>query len=106
MYYSSILDVYLVTDPDDVYIATQNCIEPNTAIITHDNISNDCCIRSKETVVPELWIYPVYMHYYSHNEIALSIHVDIRDIAHFDSIRHANSEIQKTLRSLSPKTLA
>ena len=31
MYYSSILDVHLVTDPNDVYITTQNCIEPNTA---------------------------------------------------------------------------
>ena len=44
----AVLDVNPVAHPNVVYIAPDNCIEPNTALISHNNIPhNDRVLRDK-----------------------------------------------------------
>jgi hypothetical protein len=62
----AILHIYFVTDLNEVHIASDNRIEPETAIITGDHIANDGGIGCNETIVPELRVFVFYGKYYRH----------------------------------------
>jgi len=60
MYAGAILHIYLIADPDKVYITSHYRIEPEAAIITCDHITYYSCIRSNEIVVAELREFGFY----------------------------------------------
>jgi hypothetical protein len=54
---SSVLDIYLITHANKIYITTNHCIKPNTAVVTHDHIANDGSVGSNETIFPKLRMF-------------------------------------------------
>jgi hypothetical protein len=62
----AVLDVYFVPDPDEIDIASYNRVEPDTAIIAHDHISDDRRVWSYECVAPKLGLLVFYRKYDGH----------------------------------------
>jgi NDP-sugar pyrophosphorylase family protein len=65
----AVLDIYLITDEDKVYISTNDRIKPDAAIITHDHITNDCSIRGNECIVAKLGVFIFNRKYYGHEKV-------------------------------------
>src|ERR1700742_2590397 len=51
MYYGPILYIGVVAYTNIVYIAPDDCIEPNRAVITHCNITYNSCIFSNKAII-------------------------------------------------------
>jgi len=62
----SILDIYLIADANKIYIATNNCIKPDTSVITHDHVTHDSGVGSDETIFSKLWIFVFNWKYNRH----------------------------------------
>src|SRR5205085_9172942 len=63
---SAVLDIHLISHPDKIHIPTKDCIEPNAAIVTHDNVADDGSIGSNERIISKLRIFIFYGKYYRH----------------------------------------
>jgi hypothetical protein len=63
MYAGTVLHIHFVTDKNKVHIATNNGIEPETAIITGSYIANNSGVGGNETIVAELWLFIFYGKY-------------------------------------------
>ena len=59
MNYRTVLNVRDFTDGDGMNISPDHCVEPNRAVITHDDLPNDGCIFSQKQSVPNLGVYPL-----------------------------------------------
>jgi hypothetical protein len=57
----AILDIHFVADAYAIYISAHNCVEPNTAIIAHNDITYYSCIGRDETVSSKLRVNIFYM---------------------------------------------
>ena len=53
----TILYVDFISNPDEIYVATYHCIEPNAAIIAHDHVAHNCGIRSNKAIYSELGMF-------------------------------------------------
>ena len=60
MKHGTVLNVHTVADTDRVYISAENCIEPNTAILSHYYIADDGCIVGQITIFTDLRSKPSY----------------------------------------------
>lgn len=56
-----VLHVHFIAHPDTVYIAADDGVEPNAAIITHDHISYNSGIWGQETVGTKLGEFAFYV---------------------------------------------
>ena len=65
----AILYIDFVAHPNEIDIAPNHGVEPDTAIITHDNISHDRSIGSNETIVSEAWILLFHWKYDRHGKM-------------------------------------
>jgi hypothetical protein len=66
MHDGSILDVYVIADPDSVNIPTDHGIKPDAAVISDDDITGKGGIVGEEAVLSEFWSYPFYGSYQCH----------------------------------------
>jgi hypothetical protein len=64
----AVLHIYLVPDPDKIDIATDDRIEPETAVITGNNIPDNRRIRGDKTVIAKLRKFVFYGKNYSHGK--------------------------------------
>lgn len=65
----TILDINLVPDPDKIYISPDHRVEPGTAVVSHFNIANNCCIRRDKTIITELRVFITYRKNNCHDKI-------------------------------------
>jgi hypothetical protein len=54
MHHSSILDIHFVAHPNKVNIASNHCIVPDTALISHNHVANNDGTLGQETILTEL----------------------------------------------------
>ena len=56
----TILDIYLVAHSDKINITPDHTIKLGTAVITHNHITHNCCIRRQEAIVTKLGQFIFY----------------------------------------------
>jgi hypothetical protein len=56
----AILNIDLIADPDGIYIPPDNCVEPDTALISNDYVANNGGIGGDKAVLTELWMDSFY----------------------------------------------
>jgi hypothetical protein len=66
MHHHTVLDVNIVTNPDAMDITPDNSIKPYTAAVSDNNVTYDCGIIGKETVISQPGVYSVNRFYQSH----------------------------------------
>jgi len=71
---STVLYVYFISDPDEIYIATYDGIEPDAAIVAHDYIAHNCGIGSNEAICSELGI-PIFNRKYNRHTENVSTNI-------------------------------
>jgi hypothetical protein len=67
---SAVLYIHLVPHPDKIYIATNNRIEPDTAIIAHYDITNYSGVRRQKTIAAKPGEFIFYWKYYRHISVS------------------------------------
>jgi hypothetical protein len=66
VYYCSILHINFIAHADGMHIAANNCLKPDTAVITHDDIAHNRGIFRQITVIAELRTEAAYRFYERH----------------------------------------
>jgi hypothetical protein len=63
----AILHIHFVADANEIYIAPHNGIKPHAAIITHDHIAYNGCIRRQKTIAAKLGMFVFNWKYHWHS---------------------------------------
>ena len=59
----AVLYIHFVAHFNKIYISSDHRIEPDTAIVTHDHITDNSSIGSNKTIVSKLGVFVFYRKY-------------------------------------------